>query len=374
MVRIRKIFKYLKMAKNKIRRLTQKIIKKIAEGFLFETSIYGLSKVAKSFFIFSVGFDEFYHGNTNFKRLIISILICTLMWIITFYYFFILITNFAVYDLIPISHFKVVVSFGLLVFVFISIIKTDIYVSAEIKKQFNLCKVIYFLMSDWKLKHKLTDNNYKRLIRLTRFWIICLINYVAPTISILMFCFHIEIAIASRQLFWIVGSIITLPILINGTYLICVSFCMICLVFSYFKMRFTQINYCINHCILSIIPNGKSKLISKRKERQLNKLINEHNLVSLEVDEMSSFLRLTIASAFIILSFLKIISLYIFIKSKETFVKILFANAFLYLFFFGFGMTFLFSKQIQYAHQCYKLIHLVVCRYKIRFRFRLKVS
>lgn len=364
------MLKYLKMAKNKIRRLLQQMIKKMTESFLFETSIYGLSNVAKSFFVLSVGFDQFYHGHANSKRLVISILICALMWIITFYHFFILITNFSAYDSIPIYHFKVVASFGLLIFAFFSIIKTDVYVSAEINKKFSLCKVIYFLMTDWKLKHKLTDDNYKQLIRLTRLWIICLINYIPPTISILIFYFYIEISIVSKQLFWIVGSMITLPILINGIYLICISFCMICIAFSYFKMRFIQ----INHEIESIIRNGKLKFINKRKEKQLNKLINEHNLVSLQVHELSSFLRLTIASAFIILSFVKIISLYIFIKSKEASVKILFANTFLYFFFFGFGFTFLFSKQIQSAHHCYKLIHLVVCRYKMRFRFRLKVS
>lgn len=37
MINIRKIFKYLKIIKNKVNRLIQKIIQKITEGFLFET-------------------------------------------------------------------------------------------------------------------------------------------------------------------------------------------------------------------------------------------------------------------------------------------------------------------------------------------------
>ena len=51
MINIRKIFKYLKIIKNKVNRLIQKIIQKITEGFLFETWIYSLSNVAKTFYI-----------------------------------------------------------------------------------------------------------------------------------------------------------------------------------------------------------------------------------------------------------------------------------------------------------------------------------
>lgn len=51
MINIRKIFKYSKMIKNKVNGLVRKIIQKFAEGFLFETSIYSLSNVAKTFHI-----------------------------------------------------------------------------------------------------------------------------------------------------------------------------------------------------------------------------------------------------------------------------------------------------------------------------------
>ena len=138
--------------------------------------------------------------------------------------------------------------------------------------------------------------------------------------------------------------------------------------FYYFKLRFDQ----LNQQIKSIIPNGNS--INKRREKAFLELINERNELSLKVGKVNWIFKRTAAAFFVCLSLIKILSIYIAIYIKHTFVKYYSINGFVIVFLFGFGMSILFSLQINSAKNSYKTIHKVICNYKMRLRFKFKVN
>ena len=131
-------------------------------------------------------------------------------------------------------HFKVAITLIFFMLIHILIIKTDI-LFGEINYNLSPLKIGYFIAKDIKSKHKLTEQNYKRLVIVFRFWIIGLLYYAI----------------------------------------------------LYYKMRFDQ----LHHQIKSIIPNGKWKLIIKRREKLLLNLIHEHNELVVEIHKLNMMLR-----------------------------------------------------------------------------------
>ena len=143
--------------------------------------------------------------------------------------------------------------------------------------------------------------------------------------------------------------------------------CIVFAIFTYYKFRFDQ----INKQIKSITPNGK--VINKMREKHLIKLINEHNLTSIEIYKINLMLRRTAATTFFIYSIIKVNLVYFLINFDNVFVKMLMFLLIITLAMFSFALSYLFTQQIKSAHQRYKLIHSVVCNYKIRLKFKLKV-
>ena len=139
--------------------------------------------------------------------------------------------------------------------------------------------------------------------------------------------------------------------------------------FPYFKLRFDQLNDQIK-----AIQNRKPKIIFPMRENFLIKLINEHNSLALEVNKFNLLFRKTAAAMFVCLSLSKITTIYLSIYMKHTFTRILMVIGFSYLFLFGFGITCIYSLQINSSKCSYKMIHSVVCRCKMRLRLKLKVS
>ena len=109
-------------------------------------------------------------------------------------------------------------------------------------------------------------------------------------------------------------------------------------------------------------------------EKQLNRLIYEHNLASIEIDKINLLMRRTAACIFIVFSFVKIISLYLFIYSNDIIIRFVLINSVVIFVIFGYALSYFFSLQIKSAHQSYKTIHLIVCKYKMRFYPKIKVK
>ena len=357
--------------KDKIKDKITKSKQKVNEYFQMKDSIATLSYATKKFFIISVGFDEIYNQIKNPKRFKISLLICVITWLVTIWHFLFLISpdlwSLVDSQMLP-YHFKTLGCCGTFLLFLCAIAKTD-FLLAEINGNIDTFKVLYFLEINLKSLHGLTDKNYKRLAILSRIMITILINYVAPFYSIVGSSFILYVAITSKRLYWFIHIFIMLIpyILIFHTYSAAGS--ILYIYFIYFKMRFDQ----LNNQIKKISPNGKLNRICFRKEKILLDLINEHNFLSLEIHKMNLMGRRTAAGIFICFALIKILTLYITIYAKDTLIRFMVFIGFTIFLIFGFGVTYLFSLQINSAKNSYKITHSIMCNCKMNIKLRFKV-
>ena len=263
----------------------------IKEYFLLKNSLEHLGNFTKKYYVFSIGFDDIYHGNKNMKRFKICIVNWVFNWFIMLYLLALVLSDkmFSLIDVLPIfgKNLKLFWLLGALCSFFSAVVRTD-YLYGEINYNLNPFKVIYYLMKDLKQLHKLNEKNYKKLSILSRsiqiLHLDCGIILLVTPFSL----FIIKIAILSGEIYWIWGSIILiLGIIVNMT---CISSanCLYIIMLSYYTMIFGQINHKI-----SLILNEKSTflkrrnlIINKTKERQLISLIREHNLQQLKFTKL----------------------------------------------------------------------------------------
>ena len=140
--------------------------------------------------------------------------------------------------------------------------------------------------------------------------------------------------------------------------------------FSYYKLRYDQLNYQLKSIEQSI---RKQKSIFIGRQKIFLELIHVHNSLAIEIQKCNLLLRRTVATMFIGFSLIKIITLYMAIYVKNTLIRILAVNIFVLLFIFGFGISLLYSLQIHSSKSSYKIIHSIVCNCKISIRLRLQV-
>ena len=146
-----------------------------------------------------------------------------------------------------------------------------------------------------------------------------------------------------------------------------VFFIIVCLLL-YYKIRFDQ----LHNQWKSKIPNGK--VVNKTREKLLLNLVNEHNQLAVEVFKLNMIMRKTFASLFINFAFTEITTLYLMFNTENLLIKLFAFTIFVLYFTFGSALSYLLSLVIKSAHQSLKLIHLVVCRYKMRLKLKLKVK
>ena len=104
-------------------------------------------------------------------------------------------------------------------------------------------------------------------------------------------------------------------------------------------------------------------------------MIEEYKIVSNEIDKLNLMLRQSAGVMTLSVSTGRIIILLkVIYFNGNFFVSLLLLVEFCLLFFFGFGLTYLFSRQIKSAHQSYKLIYSILSRSKMRLQFKLKVA
>ena len=306
----------------------------------------------------------------NRKRFKLCVLNCIISWIVCLFHFSLL-TNDYMFSLIknpslP-ADFNILNLLLLLFLIHASIIKTD-FLFGEINYNLSPFKICYLIIKDIKSEHKLSEQNYNRLAILIQITIIGLIYYGLPILLIVIITIESFVVMNTSRVLWVVNEITIffvngyIVIATGGVAAICGSL--------YYKIRFDQ----LNHQIKSIILNGNLKFITKTREELLMNLINEHNQLAIQVYKLNMMLRRSVASCFINFSLMKIISLHLMLNTKDWLSKILAINAFALYFVFGFIITYLFSLQIKSAHQTLQLIHLVVCKGKIKLKLKLKVK
>ena len=339
--------------------------------FIFRNSIENLMKFCKRFYIYSVGFDDMYFGFSNPKRLKISIMICATLWIATVYHL-LLITSDDIWGLIDGSfvpgHYRTTLGLYFILIFLVSVIKTD-QIIGEIEYNSKPLQVFHFLMNNIKSKHKLTERNYKRLAIFSWLTQLLLLNYGAPIISGSVTVFDFVLALKSNGFNWWLQSSFNTPIYVMTVLILTSSSCIISIYLPYYKLVFDQIN---NQ--LKFLTNQRSKVIFKDRETEFIRLIDEHNKTAIKIHEMNVIINRIVAANFICLSLAKIFSLYLVVNVKHLILKTLLANIFIFFFIFGFGSSIIYSLQIQSAHQSQRLIHFILCRYKMRLSFRLKVN
>ena len=337
-----------------------------------ESSFGHLMKVTKDFYLVSIGINEISDGIKNSKRFKIAILhltfcailnlILTLFSISNYFY------SFLKADFLP-GQFKIfVVGYTIIAF-WILVIKIDM-ILAEIKWNLNSLKVFYFLINNIKSKHKLTDLNYNRLTILSRISQIILVNYGTPIAALSFMALIVLIAILSQKIIFILLAIN----LISYTLIAVIAFsCWICInliLSSYYKMRFDQ----INSSIKSIVPNDKCNVINKRREKQLINLIWKHKSISEEVYKLNLMFQWSAGVMSIVLSTDRVIAFYLLINfNNNILVNMLLSIGLCLIVIFGFGLTYLFSRQIKSAHQSDKLINSILCKFNMRLQFKFKV-
>ena len=352
--------------RNKLNKLKTEIIRNFELRNLVETC----SNLMTKSYNMSIGLSDIYDGNKNAKKFKLCVIQCIFCWIISFINLLFLSSD-NLYPIVgneflPRSFFFLVV---ILLF-FVLIIKCD-FLFGEINYNLSPIKLAYTISRDMKSKHKLTDYNFNRLAISLRILMVVLIYYFLPFASIMLLLIEILLLIKSNnKLELLIFESLSTPIYINGFVVLTVCFVAFFIGILYYKMRFDQ----IHQQFKSIIPDANLKFIIKRRQKLLLDLIDEHNKMTIQVHKLNMMIRRSNAAIFICFSLAKIISLYLMLNTKDKIIKIFALNIGVIYFTLGFGLTYLFSIQINSAHQTLKFIHFVVCRCKMKLTLRLKVK
>lgn len=106
----------------------------------------------------------------------------------------------------------------------------------------------------------------------------------------------------------------------------------------YYKMLFDQIN---SETKLILMRIKNCEVINGIIEEKLFKLIKEHNQVSIEVNVINMIVRRSITTAYLAVTLVIIVSLYITINNKQVLIKIISINILIYSLIVDSAMTYL---------------------------------
>ena len=197
---------------NRLQVEINKIKQKTHDYLSFQTLIKSLISYVHKFYILSIEFDQVNYGLVNHRRFKINLILCVLMWLATFYHLLLISSN-KLWSLIAgsfqVNHYRLLKSL-FMVYLFLSTsIKTDILL--EEIKLFKLSvqsplRIIYYLMNDLKLKHKLTQKNYDKLAFFCRFVQLYILDFGVPIDSICLIGFFFSL-FSLQKTSWILDSL-----------------------------------------------------------------------------------------------------------------------------------------------------------------------
>ena len=218
------------------------------------------------------------------------------------------------------------------------------------------------MMND-QLNHKFNYHNYKIMKIIIKSLHFIIIEIVYP-ITILFLFIVILISMISQSFI----LIILLPFTVSIYYIFLTSLCgILSLTLStlvYYLLRFNQIN-------------TQLRLFHKLKTSSLqtiNRTINEHNQLSLAIQQLNLTLNKTIGWLFIMTAITIDLLIYMLIYTKSIYYKLYFLLIFVGCFALAFILDFLLIKISNSAHQSYNLMYSIIQRPTISYRTRYKVK
>ena len=353
-------------------KLAKTLIRKIFENFKNKDVFDHLINVTKGFHVISIGLDEIVNQTENPSKIKHSIFSFIFMLMSTLVLFAFLISDqlFSLYEFpIPINNFRIVVLVVIISSILIFVIKID-FILGQINDELSSLKVFYFLKKNLKLKHKLNVKNYKKLVILSQIIVLFVLDYGVSTAAICAAAFNTTMSLWTKKFIWIIEAIKLTPYYLITVVTLSTWMCIVYILICYYKFKFDQ----VNDQITLFISKQTSNIVNRKFENQFTQLINEHNSISIEMNRFNLLMRRSTAAMFLILSLLKITLIYLVINSKHILMKLIFLNCLLFSFLFGLGISYLFSLEIKSAHRSRSLIHSMLCNYKMRLSFRMKVS
>ena len=140
-------------------KIKRKSKQEIINYFLLENSMGHLMNSLKTFYVFSIGFQEIYRGTKNPRRFKMCIFICVYILIVTLFQLLLISSDdlYSRFDgpFIP-DQFRAIHLLTIILFLMVVGMKIDIHLG-EFKYNLSQFKVLYYLMDNWRLKHKLTE-------------------------------------------------------------------------------------------------------------------------------------------------------------------------------------------------------------------------
>ena len=342
------------------------IIEKI-NNFIDNLSLYesldGIFNYLVKHNVLSIDIHDIVNERKNKKKFMLSSLKTLYVMLMSFYFIPFLLSDKLInlFDnpIIPIDKQFIGLMFCALFFTVI--FRIDILIG---EKRFNLTclKFIYYLMINDQLKHKLNDHNYKTLKIIAKISHYILIQIGHRFILFVIFSF-VVLSIISKLSFFIICSPLFYAFFINLT-TDCGLLCLTINILAYHIIRFSQIN-----TQLRLYHRVKSNSFIS-----INRLINEHNQLSLSIHQINIILNRTLAYLFIILAFIIDLAIYLLISSKSIYYKLLFLCILLLTLTIVLTFYILLIKLTNSAHQCHNLIYSLIQRQTISYRTRLKVT
>ena len=357
------------MIKNFVKAQFENFKEKIKKYFSLKSSIEHLMSLSTGIHMIPMNIDEIINGNRNeigFRMTIVNLIYSLFLALNCFLFS----TSSYLFSLLKFKSMPDQMKLIILTIAFVSLLMVTIRIDLildEIKSKLSSLKIFYYLINNLQSKHKLTSANLNRLAILSKMFKLIVLDVGTSTAIILCLAFYYFIAISIQNSVWILQTILYTPALINGITISC-WMCIFFVIFLYYKFRFDQ----INHQIKSLIRNGK--IIGNRRQKHLIKLINQHNLASIEIHKINLMIRRTTAVKFIVFSIAKVNIVYLLINFNNVLIKMLAFDAIMTLVLFSFLLNYLFTQQIKSAHKSYKLIYSIICTHKMSFRFKLKVN
>ena len=360
---------------NKLRKIKVSLSNQRDNYFELRNSLDHLTKISRRFYVISIGFEEIFYGYKNSRRFKLCVLSCIYCWLYIIGQI-VFISSDKIYSkfdgpFVPhnfrTEHVLAILALGLGNFM-----KTELLIG-EMKYNLKPLRMFYILMNNWKYsfgKHNLNKDNHKRLAYSIRAWQTFLLDYGAPILILMGILVFTKTAILSGQLFWFLEAIHVITFDVFAAYSLSSAAIIIYIYFSYYKLLFDQINVKIK----GIMSNVKWKFITKTREKMLINLIQEHDELANEIHQMNLIVRRMAAVMFISLSFVRIISLYLLIHMKVSLLKFAVLNGVICSFVFGYGLNHFLSKQIRSAHQSRQFVYSIICKYKMSFDLRIKLT
>ena len=220
----------------------------------------------------------------------------------------------------------------------------------------------YYLKEDIKSKHKLTNENYKRVLILAKFLYVTCFEIWFPFVFLFISWFYLYIAIKCKIILLqlLTPFVLYMIWLITSTAFLGASLAM--RMIYYYILLFKQINI-----EMDIIYKEIKLFITMRSQKQLIWLTERHNLFALEMNRINLLIRRTVLGFFVVLSLGLIIPLNLYLKSNNEFEQIIYLIIFFDFLLYGFGISYLMSSVIRFAHKPYKTIYQILRKQNFLF-------